>query len=70
MHLAPDLPVRPRQPAPREYEYKRHGTPCLFGNFHVATGQILAPMIRQTRPEVDYVENLDNLILQDPAAGY
>lgn len=68
--IAPDLPVCPGKPALREYEYTRHGTLCLFGNFHVATGQILAPMIRQTRTEIDYLENLDNLILQDPTAGY
>ena len=42
----------------------------MFGNFHVATGQVLAPMIRPTRTELDYVENLDNLIARDPAAGY
>jgi hypothetical protein len=27
-------------------------------------------MIRQTRAEIDYLENLDNLIFQDPKAGY
>jgi len=68
--IAPDLPVRPGMPSLREYEYTRHGTLCLFGNFHVATGQVLCPMIRQTRTEIDYLENLDNLILQDPKAGY
>ena len=54
----------------REYEYIRHGTLCLFGNFHVATGKILSPMIRQTRTEEDYLENLDNLIFPDPDARY
>ena len=68
--IAPDLPVCPGQPALREYEYRRHGTLCLFGNFDVATGQILAPMIRQTRTEIDYLENLDNVILGDPTASY
>lgn len=68
--ISPDLPVRPGMPALREYEYKRHGTLCLFGNFHVPTGKILAPLIRQTRTEVDYLENLENLILSDPTAGY
>jgi len=68
--IAPDLPVRPGLPALREYEYTRHGTLCLFGNFHVATGKILSPMIQSTRTEIDYVENLDNLILEDPTASY
>lgn len=68
--IAPDRPLRPGMPALREYEYTRHGTVCLFGNFHVATGRILCPMIRRTRTELDYLENLDNLILQDPDADY
>jgi len=62
--------IAKRLPALREYEYTRHGTLCLFGNFHVATGRVLCPMIRQTRTEIDYLENLDNLILQDPNASY
>ena len=68
--IAPDHPVGPGMPALREYEYTRHGTLCLFGNFHVATGKILSPMIRKTRTEIDYLENLDNLILLDPTARY
>ena len=68
--ISPDHLVRPGMPALREYEYTRHGTLCLFGNFHVATGRILSPMIRGTRTEIDYLENLDNLILQDPNARY
>lgn len=68
--ISPDHPVRPGMTALREYEYTRHGTLCLFGNFHVATGRILAPMIRQTRTEFDYLENLDNLISLDPQARY
>lgn len=62
--------MRRGMPVLREYEYMRHGTLCLFGNFHVATGKILSPMIRQTRTEVDYLENLDNLVQQDSGAGY
>lgn len=54
----------------REYEYIRHGTLCLFGNLHVATGRILSPMLRQTRTEEDYLENVDAIIIQDPEAGY
>ena len=68
--IFPDYPTRPGMTALREYEYIRHGTLCLFGNFHVATGKILSPRIGQTRTEEDYLENLDNLILQDPDARY
>jgi hypothetical protein len=68
--IAPDRPVLPGKSTLREYEYTRHGTLCLFGNLHVATGRILAPMICQSRTEIDYVENIDNLILLDPTAQY
>lgn len=68
--IAPDLPTAPGKTMLREYEYIRHGTLCLFGNLHVATGKILCPMLRETRTEEDYLENLDNLIQQDPGAGY
>jgi len=68
--IAPDLPVRPGQIARREYEYARHGTVGLFGNLHVATGEILSPMIRATRTEEDFLENVDNLLLLDPFARW
>ena len=68
--IAPDRPAGIDQIALREYEYKRHGTLCLFGNLHVATGKILSPMIRQSRTEQDYLENLDAIIAQDEDASY
>lgn len=68
--IAPDLPTAPGKMMLREYEYIRHGTLCLFGNLHVATGKILCPMLRETRTEEDYLENIDNLIQQDKDASY
>lgn len=68
--IAPDRRVASGMTMLREYEYIRHGTLCLFGNLHVATGRILSPMLRQSRTEEDYVENIDSLISQDPEAGY
>lgn len=68
--VAEDLPVRPGRIARREYEYIRHGTVGLFGNFHVPTGKILAPMIRSTRTEEDFLENLDNLLQLDTDASW
>ena len=59
--IAPDLLPEPGRIAKREFEYARHGTIGLFGNLHVATGQILSPMLRETRTEEDFLENLDNL---------
>ena len=54
----------------REYEYNCNGTLCLFGYLHAPTGEILAPMVRQSRTEQDYIEDIDDLIGLDPTAGY
>jgi hypothetical protein len=63
--IAKDLLPLPGLIARREYEYIRHGTLGLFGNLHVATGRIIAPMIRSTRNEEDFLENVDNVIATD-----
>lgn len=63
--IAVDLPVRPGLIRRREYEYIRHGTTCLFGNFDVVSGKILAPILRETREESDFLANVKNLIALD-----
>lgn len=68
--IAPDLPARPGFIPRREYEYVRHGTIGLFGNFHVPTGRVLAPMLRETRTEEDFMENLDDVIGTDAAGTW
>jgi transposase len=54
----------------REFEYKRHGTITLIGNFHTVTGELYAPTLGPTRTEVDFVRHIDNTVKHDPAAGY
>ena len=56
--------------ARREYEYIRHGTLGLFGNLHIATGKILSPMLRETRTEEDFLENIDGLVCSDAEAQW
>lgn len=68
--IAEDLLCTPGQIAKREYEYRRHGTTGLFGNLHVATGQIIAPLLRETRTEEDFLENLNNVICTDPDGSF
>lgn len=68
--IAADLLPLPGLVARREYEYIRHGTVGLFGNLHVPTGRIIAPMIRPTRNEEDFLENVDNVVATDPEAGW
>lgn len=68
--IAPAKPMRPGQTECREFEYQRHGTQCLIGNFEVATGQVLSPTVQQTRTEKDFVEHLDRTVRTDPEAGW
>ena len=49
--VAVTIPMKPGQPKRIEYEYKRHGTLCLIGNWHVVRGQMISPTIKQTRTE-------------------
>jgi ABC-type sugar transport system ATPase subunit len=57
---APDLPMRPADPARREFEYVRHGTQTLIAAFDVATGQVLG-VVGDTRTEQDYASFLKTL---------
>ena len=36
----------------------------------MATGQILLPMLRETRTEEDFLENVDSLVCTDPEAQW
>ena len=65
-----EIPMRAGQPARIEYEYKRHGTLCLIGNWDVVQGRMLAPTIGTTRTEEDLVNHFDQLIQTDPTAGW
>ena len=51
---APTLPMTPGLVERPEYAYIRHGTQCLIANFHVATGEVIAPSIGATRTEEDF----------------
>ena len=59
-------PVIVGKPELREYNYIRHDTQCLIGNFEVATGKVLSPFINETRKEEDFAQNIENLINTDP----
>ena len=50
-----------------EYEYKRHGTQCLFGALDVTTGKVFGE-IRQHRKEQDFLEFIQ--LLEKHHAGY
>ena len=54
----------------REFEYTRHGTQCLIANFEVATGEMIAPTVSETRTEDDFVEHIVQTIETDPSASW
>ena len=39
--IAKTIPMKPGQPERIEYEYQRHGTLCLIGNWDVVLGQLI-----------------------------
>jgi len=68
--IAPAKPMRPGQTEKVEFEYKRHGTQCLIGNFEVATGQVIAPTVQATRGEKDFADHIKQTVATDPEAGW
>lgn len=63
---APDKEVRPGEVAKHEFEYARHGTTTLIGNFDVVTGQMFAETIGPTRTEEDFVAHVQQTVASDP----
>jgi hypothetical protein len=68
--VAATLPMTPGQVECREFEYKRHGTTTLIGNFHVVTGQLVAPTLGPTRTEADFVQHVAQTVATDPEASW
>jgi len=68
--VAATLPMREGQVECREFEYKRHGTTTLIGNFHVVTGQLLAPTLGPTRTEADFVQHVAQTVATDAQASW
>ena len=64
----PTKRVKPGLVERREFEYKRHGTQCLFANLEVATGRVIAPTISPTRKEADFARHVAQTIETDPEA--
>jgi hypothetical protein len=64
------LPMQPGHTECREFEYIRHGTLTLIGNFHVVTGQLLAPTLGPTRTETDFVLHVAQTVATDLQASW
>jgi len=68
--IAPTKPMKPGQVERVEFEYQRHGTQCLIGNFEVTTGQVIAPTVQPTRTEKDFAQHIERTVGTDPDAGW
>ena len=68
--IAPTQPMRPGRVERREFEYTRHGTQCLIGNFDVVTGDVIAPTVQPTRTEEDFAGHLQRTVATDPGATW
>jgi transposase len=53
-----------------EFEYTRHGTLCLIGNFVVTTGELLSPTIGPTRTEADFASHIEQTMAADPEGSW
>jgi hypothetical protein len=63
---APDKPTQPAAVAKHEFEYIRHGTSTLIGNWDVVAGEMFACSIGPTRTEPDLVAHFEQTVATDP----
>jgi len=68
--IAPTKPMQPERPERIEFEYARHGTQTLIGNFEVASGELISPTVGPTRTEDDFVAHIETTIRRDPQAEW
>ena len=68
--IAKTIPMQSGQVERIEYEYQRHGTLCLIGNWDVVLGQMITPTIRATRSEEDFAWHIHHTIQTDADAGW
>lgn len=64
--IARDKPPQPDSVAKHEYEYERHGTTTLIGNWDVVAGQMIACTLGPTRTEPDFVLHIAQTVATDP----
>jgi transposase len=67
---APDRPMTYGRCQRIEFEYTRHGTLTLIGNFEVTTGELIACTIGATRTEADFAGHIERTVATDPDASW
>jgi hypothetical protein len=61
----PKQKMEPGRPERIDPEYIRHGTTGLIASREVATGNIVAPLVQQTRTEEDFVKHIRDVFSQN-----
>lgn len=61
---------KPGQIAKEEFNYTRHGTLCVIGNWHVVEGQMIETTITEKRDNEDFARHIERLVATDPDAGW
>lgn len=69
-HKNPKIPMTEGQPEKIDPEYIRHGTTGMIISYHVATGEVVMPMVRTTRKEEDFAEHIADVVSEDPHGKY
>lgn len=67
--IAPDIPMAAGKPVRQEYEYKRHGTLCLFAAQRIDSGQIVATTSENRTNEIT-ADVLEEWLCDWQAEGY
>ena len=63
---APEQGVQPGRVARQEFEYIRHGTTTVIGNWDVVQGRVFRMTIGPTRNEADFVNHIAATVATDP----
>jgi len=65
-HTNPKQPMKPGQVERIDPEYERHGTTGIIASRHVATGEIIHPLVQPTRKEDDFAKHIELVVKCDP----
>lgn len=68
--IAKTIPMQSGQVERIEFEYKRHGTLCLIGNWDVVQGQMIASTIGMARTEEDFMWHIYHTVQTDAQARW
>ena len=69
-HKHASKPVKPGELEKCEQEYKRNGTTTLIASRDINTGEIIVPMLQQTRTEEDFLNHIAAVVSLAPNDKY